>query len=258
MRILCIGDVVGKNGCEFLRKKLPSLKKIKSIDLTICNGENASDGNGITPSSADHIFTSGADIITLGNHTFRRKEFYSYLDEKPYIIRPANFPKGTTPGVGYCKYDMGRVTVGVANVMGNSFMDNILDCPFRTMDKILEELDDCKIMIVDFHAEATGEKRAMGYYLDGKATAVFGTHTHVQTADEEILPNGTGYITDIGMTGPINSVLGVKPEIIISKLRNKLPERFDYADGDCKMDCVIFDIDDKTAVTKDIERIELR
>ena len=134
---------------------------------------------------------------------------------------------------------MGRVTVGVVNVMGNSFMDNILDCPFKTMDKVLEELDDCKIKIVDFHAEATGEKRAMGYYLDGKVTAVFGTHTHVQTADEEILPNGTGYITDVGMTGPINSVLGVKPEIIISKLRNKLPERFDYADGDCNGLCYL-------------------
>ena len=153
---------------------------------------------------------------------------------------------------------MGRISVGVINVMGNSFMDNILDCPFRTMDRVLEKVKDCKITVVDFHAEATGEKRAMGFYLDGKVSAVFGTHTHVQTSDNEILPNGTGYITDVGMTGPVNSVLGVKPEIIISKLRDKLPQRFDYADGECKMDCIIFDIDDKTGKTVDTEILELR
>ncbi|MBQ9673122.1 MAG: TIGR00282 family metallophosphoesterase [Ruminococcus sp.] len=258
MRILCIGDVVGKAGCEFLRSKLPSFKKIKGIDMTICNGENSSDGNGITPASADFIFKSGVDVITLGNHTFRRKEFYSYLDSKEYIIRPANFPDGTTPGKGYCIFDMGRFSVAVINLMGNSFMENVLNCPFRTMDKILKEVEDCKIKIVDFHAEATGEKRAMGFYLDGKVSAVFGTHTHVQTADNEILPNGTGYITDVGMTGTINSVLGVKPEIIISKLRNKLPERFDYASGACKLDCVIFDINEKTGLSADTEIAELR
>lgn len=258
MRILCIGDVVGKVGSEFLRQRLPSLKKLKNIDMTICNGENCSDGNGITPSSADFIFSSGVDVITLGNHSFRRKEFYSYLDEKEYIIRPANFPDSTTPGVGYCIFDMGRVSVGVINVMGNSFMDNILDCPFKTMDRVLEKVKDCKITVVDFHAEATGEKRAMGYYLDGKVSAIFGTHTHVQTSDNEILPNGTGYITDVGMTGPVNSVLGVKPEIIISKLRDKLPQRFDYADGECKMDCIIFDIDHKTGKTVNTEILELR
>lgn len=260
MRILCIGDVVGKNGCEFLRSKLPSFKKLNGIDMTICNGENSSDGNGITPSSADYIFSSGVDVITLGNHTFRRKEFYSYLDEHDYIIRPANFPESTTPGCGYCVFDMGRISVAVINIMGNSYMDNILDCPFHKIDEILakDDVKYCKIKIVDFHAEATGEKRAMGFYLDGKVSAVFGTHTHVQTADAEILPNGTGYITDVGMTGTINSVLGVKSEIIISKLRDKLPQRFDYADGDCKMDCIIFDIDEKTGFVTATEAVELR
>lgn len=258
MRILCIGDVVGKAGCEFLRSKLPALKKVKGIDMTICNGENASDGNGITPSSAEYIFDSGVDVITLGNHTFRRKEMYSYLDRHPYIVRPANFPESSTPGKGYCIYDMGRITVAVINIMGNTFMDNVLDCPFRKMDEILDKISDCRIKIVDFHAEATGEKRAMGYYLDGKVSAFFGTHTHVQTSDTEILPNGTGYITDVGMTGPVHSVLGVKPEIIISKLRNKLPERFDFAGGECKLDCVIFEIDEKTGMALNTEIMEIR
>ena len=260
MRILCIGDVVGKSGCDFLRQKLSIFKKLKGIDMTIVNGENSSDGNGITPSSADHIFSSGVDVITLGNHTFRRKEFYSYLDEKPYIIRPANFPDSTTPGKGYCIFDMGRFSVAVINLMGNSYMDNILDCPFKKMDNILEKEDvkDCLVKIVDFHAEATGEKRAMGFYLDGKVSAVFGTHTHIQTADCEVLPQGTGYITDVGMTGTINSVLGVKPEIIISKLRDKLPQRFDYASGNCKIDGVIFDIDNKTGLCTSVENFEIR
>ena len=260
MRILCIGDVVGNLGCEFLRKKLSSLKKLKGIDMTICNGENSSDGNGVTPSSAEYIFNSGVDVITMGNHTFRRKEFYPYLDEKPHIIRPANFPDSTTPGRGYCIFDIGRFSVAVINIMGNSFMDNILDCPFRKTDEILEiqEVKNSRIKILDFHAEATGEKRAMGFYLDGKISALFGTHTHVQTADCEVLPKGTGYITDVGMTGTINSVLGVKPEIIINKLRNKLPQRFDNAKGECKLDCVIFDIDEKTGLCTQVENIEVR
>ncbi|MCH5202362.1 MAG: TIGR00282 family metallophosphoesterase [Oscillospiraceae bacterium] len=258
MRILCIGDVVGKCGCEFLRSKLPSLKKVKGVDMTICNGENSSDGNGITPSSAQYLFDSGVDVITLGNHTFRRKEIYSYLDQNEYIVRPANFPQGTTPGKGYCIYDMGRIRVAVINIMGNTYMDNILDCPFKKMDEILKETEDCKIKIVDFHAEATGEKRAMGFYLDGKVSLIFGTHTHVQTSDNDILPLGTGYITDAGMTGTINSVLGVKPEIIISKLKNKLPERFDFANGDCRMDCVLFDIDEKTGLATNTEILNIK
>lgn len=257
MRILCIGDVVGTNGSKFLRDKLPGFKKLYQIDAVICNGENSSDGNGITPASARFLFDSGVDVITLGNHTFRRKEFYEELDSNPFIIRPANFPDGTTPGRGMCVLDLGRVQITVINIMGSAFMDTNLDCPFRKIEELLSKVD-TKITVVDFHAEATGEKRAMGFFLDGRVSAVYGTHTHIQTSDAQILKNGTGYITDVGMTGPIESVLGVKPEIIISKLKDKLPVRFDYADGDCEMDCVVFDIDEKTGKTNNIESFILK
>lgn len=258
MNILAIGDVVGSVGCNFLRAKLPQLKKIKAIDLVIANGENSADGNGITPASADFLFKSGVDVITTGNHSFRRKESYALYDETPYLLRPANYPEGTTPGKGMCMVDMGRLQVAVINVMGTVFMES-LTCPFETVDNLLlqAEKENAKVIIVDLHAEATGEKRAMGYYLDGKVSALFGTHTHVPTADETILPQGTGYMTDVGMTGTIHSVLGVKSEIIIKKFKEKLPQRFDLAEGDCKMDAVIFEIDDKTGKTLSVERLEI-
>lgn len=256
MKILCIGDVVGKVGCEFLRSKLPNLKREKGIDLTVCNGENASDGNGITPTTAEYLFDSGVDVITLGNHSFRRKEIYDYLDSTPYIIRPANFPEGTTPGVGYCNVDMGRIQVTCINLMGTMYLDNGLDNPFRVVDKILKKNEN-RIVIVDFHCEATSEKLAMAHYLDGKVSALFGTHTHVQTSDEQVFSGGLGYITDVGMTGPVNSVLGVKPEIIIEKLRTGLPQRFDIQSGICKIECIIFDIDDKNGKTISCERLRI-
>ncbi|MDP4120034.1 MAG: TIGR00282 family metallophosphoesterase [Bacillota bacterium] len=255
MRILAIGDVVGSIGCQFLRSKLPNLKKIKGIDLVIANGENAADGNGITPATAEYLFASGVDVITLGNHAFRRKEIFDVLENNEYIVRPANYPENTTPGRGKCIVDMGRVHVCIINMLGNAFMESLC-CPFKTMDDLLKETEE-KIIIVDFHAEATGEKQALGYYLDGRVSAMFGTHTHVQTADEKILEAGTGFITDVGMTGPIRSVLGVKPELIIKKLKEKMPVRFDLADGECKMDCIIFDIDEKSGKTIEIERLEI-
>lgn len=257
MRILCIGDVVGSVGCEFLRSRLPSIKKVKGVDFVICNGENSADGNGITPTSAKFLFDSGVDAVTLGNHSFRRKEAYEYIDTNPFIVRPANFPEKTTPGCGIINVDTGRRIISIINVMGNSYMDNNLDCAFNCVDKMLEKAES-KIIIVDFHAEATGEKRAMGYYLDGRVSAVFGTHTHVQTSDAQVLPNGTGYITDTGMTGTINSVLGVKSEIIIEKLKTKLPQRFDLAGGACKMECTLFEIDDKSGrcISAESMRIE--
>lgn len=233
MRILCIGDVVGSIGCEFLRNNLPTLKKVKGVDFVICNGENSADGNGLTPVSAKHLFDSGVDAITLGNHSFRRKEVYDCLDSNPFIVRPANFPENSTPGKGIINVDTGRRIVSIINIMGNSYMDNNLNCAFECVDKMIKQAES-KIIIVDFHAEATGEKRAMGYYLDGRVSAMFGTHTHVQTSDAQVLPKGTGYITDTGMTGTIHSVLGVKSEIIIAKLKNKLPQRFDLASGECK------------------------
>lgn len=257
MKVLCIGDVVGSIGCRTVRKHLPVYKKNNGINLVICNGENSADGNGITPSSARYLFDSGVDVITLGNHTFRRKEFYEMLDEHPYIVRPANFPNGTTPGNGICNVDLGKNIVSVINIMGNSFMDNNLDCAFKTADEMLKKAEG-NIKIVDFHAEATGEKRGMGYYLDGKVSAVFGTHTHVQTADAQILEQGTGYITDAGMTGTVNSVLGVKPELVIQKLKTKLPVRFELAEGECKFEGVLFDIDEKTGKCTDCKSVSLR
>ncbi len=255
MRILCIGDVVGSIGCQFLRSKLHAVKKIKGIDFVICNGENSADGNGITPVSAKYLFDSGVDALTLGNHAFRRREIYEYLDESVFMVRPANFPEKTTPGRGIINVDTGRRIISIINIMGNSYMDNTLNCAFECADKMIKKAES-NIIIVDFHAEASGEKRAMGYYLDGRVSAVFGTHTHVQTSDAQVLPKGTGYITDVGMTGTIHSALGVKSEIIINKLKTKMPARFDLASGDCKMECAIFDIDDKTG--KCVEAQSLR
>lgn len=255
MNILAIGDVVGSVGCKFLREKLPAIKKLKKIDLTIANGENSADGNGITPSSADFLMKSGVDIITTGNHTFRRRECYPLFDSSDSLIRPANFPDGTTPGKGFTVYDFGYTQVTVINLMGCMYLESLND-PYITIDKILKEVN-TKIIILDFHAEATAEKIALGYYLDGKISAMFGTHTHVQTADERIFQNGMGFITDVGMTGPIESVLGVKPELAIRKFKEKMPVRFDLASGNCKMDCIIFDIDEKTGRTRSLERMEI-
>ncbi len=256
MIILCIGDVVGSVGCKTVRRLLPAYKKMMGVNLVICNGENSADGNGITPVSAGYLFDSGVDVITLGNHTFRRKEFYEMLDEHPYIIRPANFPKGTTPGKGICNVDLGKNIVSVVNIMGNSYMDTNLACPFETAEAMLKEAEG-KIIIVDFHAEATGEKRAMGFFLDGKVSAVFGTHTHVQTADNQVLPKGTGYITDLGMTGPVQSALGIKPELIIEKLKTQLPVRFEIAEGECRLEGVLLNIDEKTGKCKECQRVSL-
>ena len=257
MRILCIGDVVGSAGCGFLREHLSSFKKQQQIDLVVCNGENSADGNGITVRSAEHLYASGVDVITLGNHSFRRREIFPYLEEHAGIIRPYNYPSPTTPGRGWCVVDMGFTTVAVINLMGQEFMDARMDNPFVAVDKILPQID-AKVIMVDFHAEATSEKRAMGLYLDGRVSAVFGTHTHVLTADAEVLPGGTGYITDIGMTGVIDSCLGVKKDIIIRRFVTKLPERFEYAEGSCKLNCAVFDIDRSTGRCSAAQSFELR
>ena len=255
MNILCIGDVAGSQGCQFLRSHLPALKKTKGIDLVIANGENSADGNGITPASAEYLLDSGVDVITTGNHSFRRRECYDYYDTCETLLRPANYPAGA-PGKGLCVVDLGRVQVAVINLMGTVYLES-LPCPFETLEKLLKTPDLPKLCVVDFHGEATGEKRAMGFFADGRVTALFGTHTHVQTADETILPHGTGYLTDAGMTGVIDSVLGVKPEIIIGKLRTKMPARFDWAKGPCKMDCVLFSADQRTGLCTGVERLSL-
>jgi len=255
VNILAIGDVVGTVGCRFLRARLPALKKAEKIDLVIANGENSADGNGITPSSAEYLFSSGVDVITAGNHTFRRKESYDTFEENPFLLRPANFPEGTTPGRGYTLFDMGRKQVAVINLMGCMFMEPLND-PYVTVDHILKKLE-TKLIVLDFHAEATAEKQALAYYLDGRISAFFGTHTHVQTADEQILPRGTGFITDVGMTGPIHSVLGVKPELSVRKFKEKLPVRFELASDPCKMECACFTVDDNSGKTTQIKRMKI-
>lgn len=256
VKILAVGDVVSMCGCEKLRKELPKLKREKEIDLCIVNGENAAVGNGMTAVSCEHIFSSGADVITGGNHTFRRRDFYDTLENSMSIVRPANYGENA-PGVGYTIIDKGSFSVGVVNVLGTALMENLKN-PFECVDEIIEKLkNDVKIIVIDFHAEATAEKRAIGFYVDGRASAIFGTHTHVQTADEQILPNGTGYITDVGMTGPKNSVIGVKPELAIEKMKTNLPVRFENPDNECELDAIIFEIDKKTGLTVSVERIQL-
>ena len=257
MRLLAVGDVCGPDGCEYVRKKLSNFKKENNIDVVILNGENSADGNGITPESAEYLFACGADIITGGNHSFRRKEIFDYLDSSKYILRPHNL---TEPdyGSGYCLADFGSFSVAVINLSGVVYLEKLnAENPFETVDALVEKAttDGAKIIVVDFHAEATSEKRAMGLYLDGKVSAVFGTHTHVQTADEQILPLGTGYITDLGMTGPKNSVLGVKSEIIINRFRNKDQSKFVFADGECMLCGCIFDIDTSAGKTINIKRV---
>ena len=255
MRILCIGDVCGSNGCDALRTILPKLKRDKNIDLTIVNGENSHDKNGIVLKSCEHIFTSGADIITTGNHVFRRKEFYDVLNTNDYVIRPANYTS-KAHGKGVCVYDMGRLSVGVINLLGFLYVGAPIN-PFLVVDELVQELqnDGVRIIIVDLHAEATSEKRAMGYYLDGRISALFGTHTHVQTSDAQILPKGTGYITDVGMTGAKNSVLGIAPETAIAKMKEMLPAPFEFTGGESILGGVVFDIDEKTGLCTKTETI---
>lgn len=256
MRLLFLGDVVGQGGCEFLLKKLPDFKRKNGIDICIANGENSAQGNGVTRISCEMMFSAGVDFITLGNHTYRRPEFLEYLDENVPVIRPYNYPSGA-PGKGVGIIDKGRYRVAVVNMMGTVYSEP-LGNPFSEMEKALKETDGCKTVIVDFHAEATSEKRAMGFFLDGKVTAMFGTHTHVQTADEQILPKGTAYITDSGMTGPVQSVLGIKPELTIKKFKTNLPVRFENAEGEYFMNGCMAEIDEKTGKAISLERVSVK
>lgn len=260
MRLLAVGDVCGSIGCGAVKRILPRLKKSKNIDMVAINGENSADGNGITPESADFLFACGADVITGGNHSFRRKQIYDYLDQNEFLLRPHNLPEAEN-GKGICFVDLGYVTAAVINLSGKIYLEKLgASCPFKAADELIEKAREAgaKIIAVDFHAEATSEKRALALYLDGKVSAFFGTHTHVQTADEQILSGGTGYITDLGMTGPINSVLGVKSEIIINRLKDGIPSKFELADGECMLCGCIFDIDIKTDKTVGIERLLIR
>lgn len=253
--LLFIGDVVGKSGCNFLAEKLPQLKRSYNIDITVVNAENSAQGNGVTHSSAESIIRAGADILTTGNHAFRQRDELD-IYEKDYIIRPANYPEGACVGKGICILDMGTYSIAVINLMGTVYLDP-LDNPFTKIDEILPQID-TKNIFVDFHAEATSEKKAMGYYLAGKVTGVFGTHTHVQTADETIIDSHTAYITDAGMTGVEKSCLGVEIKPAVDRLRFRMPVKFREATGKCFMCGVIVSFDEKSGKADKIQRIILR
>ncbi len=257
MRLLCIGDVCGFSGCEKVKRELPRLKREYNIDTVIINGENSADGNGVTPQSADYLFSCGADVITGGNHSFRQSSVVPYFDANPFMLRPHNLPDAPS-GSGYCLLDKGRYSVAVINLSGVIYLERLgASNPFLCADELIERAkkDRADVTVVDFHAEATSEKRAMGFYLDGRVSIMFGTHTHIQTADNKILPKGTGYITDLGMTGPEDSVLGVKKEIIINRLRDMDMSRFEQADGECTLNGCIFDIDLSTGKAVAAKRI---
>ena len=254
IRILAVGDVCGQPGLDMLERRLKDFKKERNIHFTVVNGENAN-VVGITPRQADQIFRSGADVITLGNHTWTRTEIQPYLDERTKILRPANFGP-QCPGRGIAVYSTPFGDICVLNLMGRFTLDSNTDNPFVIADGYMEEIKE-KIILVDFHAEGTSEKRAMGYMLDGRASAVWGTHTHVQTSDACVLPKGTGYISDLGMTGPIHSVLGIDPQQSIGKFLGDPPRRYESAKGQCKLEGCIFEIDPESGRCISAEGIRL-
>ena len=254
LKVLAVGDVVGEPGLERIRKSLRKLKRDSGADFVIVNGENASNV-GMTPRQGDTIFDAGADVITMGNHTFSRREIIPYIEENRWVLRPANLPP-QQPGRGWEVYETRCGDVAVIDLIGRVGMDYLPDNPFLLMDKILKKID-TKIILVEIHAEATSEKLAMGYMLDGKVSAVWGTHTHVPTADAQILPRGTGYVTDLGMTGPAVSVLGIQPRLSIDKFRGEMFQRYQAADGPTKLNAVLFTIDANTGKCTKAERVDI-
>ncbi len=256
MKILFIGDIVGSPGRKAINKLLPALKEEYGLDFVIANAENASGGSGIIPKVADELFDSGVDVLTSGDHIWKRKEIFELIGREKRILRPLNFP-ASAPGKGsnIFKTKEGK-KIGVINVNGRVFME-ALECPFKSASAACAELlQETKIIIVDIHAEATSEKTALGWYLDGKASAVLGTHTHIQTADERILPQGTAYITDVGMCGPYDSVIGRKVENVLERFITSIPVRFEIADENIKLCAALLDIDEKTGRAQSIVRIQ--
>ncbi|MBR0284238.1 MAG: TIGR00282 family metallophosphoesterase, partial [Selenomonadaceae bacterium] len=235
----------------------PKLRQERQIDVVVVNGENSAGGKGITRKSLDELYHGGADIVTSGNHVWDKKDVLEFIDREPFLVRPANYPEGA-PGKGSCIYPFRSKNIGVMNLSGRTFMP-VLDCPFQKAEELLRELTPvCDVLILDFHAEATSEKMAMGWYLDGRVNCIVGTHTHIQTADERILPGGTAYITDLGMVGSWNSVLGVCTDIVIDKFTKALPVRFDLANGPNVYSAVILEIDDVSNKTTAIERVLIK
>ena len=254
MKILAIGDLVGTSGINELKKQLPNIRKNENIDFVIVNGENSAEGMGITQNNFEEILSQKVDVVTMGNHTWGKKDIFKIIDS-PQIIRPANYPQDVV-GKGYNIYVCKNKKIAVINLIGRVDMNVLSENPFIKAKQIVEKIQkEVDIIIIDFHAEATAEKIALGYYLDGKVTAIFGTHTHVQTADEKILPNGTAYITDIGMTGPKYSVIGMDIEASIKRFETTLPERYKIATGKSIFNGVIFNIDDNTNKVEEIRRI---
>ncbi len=266
MRILFIGDIVGSPGRQIVREDLGHLIAEQRIDLAIANCENAASGFGITPRLADELLAAGVEVLSGGNHIFDRKEILDYIPHQPRLVRPANFPPGV-PGSGlFVGASKAGVSFALLNLQGRVFMAST-DCPFRTADRELEKLSalasgngasGVKVILVDFHAEATSEKQAMGWYLDGRVTAVIGTHTHVATADEQVLPKGTAYITDVGMTGPHDSVIGMNKQAMVRRFLDSLPARFEVAESDTRLNAVVIDADESTGLARSISRIHLR
>jgi metallophosphoesterase (TIGR00282 family) len=256
MNILMVGDVFGEPGRAAVKKLLPGLRRQHEIDLAVVNVENAAGGSGVLPGMVREFLDSGADVMTSGNHIFSKKEIIPLIAKENLLLRPANYPAGT-PGAGFVTVKAGPHRVGVLNLMGRVFM-NPIDCPFRKADEVLPELArETRIIVVDMHAEATSESVAMGWYLDGRVSAVVGTHRHVQTADERVLPKGTAYITDLGMTGPTEGVIGVDREIILRRFLTQMPVRFEPARGPAALHAVVITVDPDTGRASDIRRLRV-
>ena len=255
LHVLAVGDVVGEGGQDILSRRLPGLKEETGAHFTVVNGENAS-GVGITPRQARGIFEAGADVITLGNHTWNRIQIGDYLDKEPNILRPANYA-GRVPGRGFGVYQCRGMRIAVLNLMGRVELNPNLDSPFKEANRLLRS-GEYDLALVDFHAEATSEKGAMGWYLDGRVQAVWGTHTHVPTADCQILPKGTGFVTDLGMTGPSRSVLGIKPEHSINLFLGGLPRRYEEAEGPCRLNACLFVLDTHSKKCVEVCRADIQ
>lgn len=258
MNVLVIGDVVGKLGVDMVKKQLPVLKQQYNIDFTIVNGENSADGMGITKNIFNDLRRAGADVITMGNHTWGKKEIFSFIDEEERLIRPSNYTEGL-PGKGKVLLDYKNHKIGVVDLIGRVNVGGNFDSPFERAEKDIIELKakGADIIIVEIHAEATAEKIALGYHLKEKATIVYGTHTHVQTADEKIYETGMGYITDVGMTGPKDSIIGMEPAAALKRFLTQIPERYACAQGAAMLNGVVFEIDEQNKKVSNVVRISL-
>lgn len=257
MRVLILGDVMGRPARRAVRDLVPSLIEKEQIDLVVANAENAAGGMGVDIKSAKELLSAGVQVLTSGNHIWKKKEIYSFLDEQESLIRPANYPPGA-PGKGWCVWQHNGLRALVINLQGRVFMPNHVDDPFRCVDDILKHQGShSPVVIVDMHAEATSEKYAMGWYLDGRASVVFGTHTHVQTADERILSAGTAYITDVGMCGPFDSVIGMEKDTVIRGFITQLPRQFEVAQDNVVLQGVMSDIDEESGRARSIRRLRL-